>query len=146
MTLKAFATACVAMSLTSIASGVALADPFPPGAQAENVKQIGFSALGSRFGGFKIPYFVLESSHGRICVPTIDIAARLSLGDIEPLVHIVIAKRDAQGHRDLRGPLPILAGFTGPDGPGPKSSRLLVLFLSTHGSCLPGYCSVRPAV
>ena len=54
MTLKAFATACVAVVLTSIASGTTLADPFPPGAQAENVKQIGFSALGGRFGGFKI--------------------------------------------------------------------------------------------
>ena len=33
---------------------VALADPFPPGAQTHNMKQIGFSALGGRFGGFKI--------------------------------------------------------------------------------------------
>ena len=31
-----------------------LADPFPPGAQAQNVKQIGFSALGGRYGAFKI--------------------------------------------------------------------------------------------
>jgi hypothetical protein len=32
----------------------ALADPFPPGAQAQNVKQIGFSSLGDRYGAFKI--------------------------------------------------------------------------------------------
>jgi hypothetical protein len=46
------ALAAVAWALT--ASADALADPFPAGAQAENVKQIGFSALGGRFGGFKI--------------------------------------------------------------------------------------------
>jgi hypothetical protein len=46
--------AFAALSLASIAPGAALADPFPPGAQAQNVKQIGFSALGGRFGGFKI--------------------------------------------------------------------------------------------
>jgi hypothetical protein len=40
--------------LAAIVSGLALADPFPPGAQAQNVKQIGFSDLGGRFGGFKI--------------------------------------------------------------------------------------------
>ena len=33
---------------------VALADPFPKGAQAENIKQVGFSSLGGKFGGFKI--------------------------------------------------------------------------------------------
>jgi hypothetical protein len=32
----------------------ALADPFPQGGQAENIKPIGFSALGGRFGAFKI--------------------------------------------------------------------------------------------
>ncbi len=46
--------AFAAVSLALTASSGALADPFPPGAQAEHVKQIGFSALGGRFGGFKI--------------------------------------------------------------------------------------------
>src|ERR1700744_758015 len=46
--------AASAIALTLSAAGGAAADPFPPGAQAENVKQIGFSALGGRFGGFKI--------------------------------------------------------------------------------------------
>ena len=40
--------------LTLLAPHGALADPFPPGAQAQNVKQIGFSALGGRYGAFKI--------------------------------------------------------------------------------------------
>ena len=44
------AAACAAL----VASSGAPADPFPKGAQAKNVKQIGFSALGGRFGGFKI--------------------------------------------------------------------------------------------
>jgi hypothetical protein len=38
----------------SLLAGAAVADPFPPGAQAENIKQVGFSALGGKFGGFKI--------------------------------------------------------------------------------------------
>src|SRR5580704_1989808 len=38
----------------SLLAGGAVADPFPPGAQAENIKQVGFSALGGKFGGFKI--------------------------------------------------------------------------------------------
>jgi hypothetical protein len=48
------------LSLSVLAAGLllaphsALADPFPPGAQAQNVKQIGFSSLGGRFGAFKI--------------------------------------------------------------------------------------------
>ena len=46
--------ALAGVSLALIAFRGALADPFPPGAQAEHVKQIGFSALGGRFGGFKI--------------------------------------------------------------------------------------------
>jgi hypothetical protein len=46
--------ALAAVSLALTASSGALADPFPPGAQAAHVKQIGFSALGGRFGGFKI--------------------------------------------------------------------------------------------
>jgi hypothetical protein len=37
-----------------LAPHCALADPFPPGAQAQNVKQIGFSALGGRYGAFKM--------------------------------------------------------------------------------------------
>jgi hypothetical protein len=37
-----------------LAARMALADPFPPGAQMHNMKQVGFSALGGRFGGFKI--------------------------------------------------------------------------------------------
>ena len=32
----------------------AMADPFPPGGQAQNVEQVGFSALDGRYGGFKI--------------------------------------------------------------------------------------------
>jgi hypothetical protein len=48
------ARAFAALSLGLIASSGALADPFPPGAQAEHVKQIGFSSLGGRYGGFKI--------------------------------------------------------------------------------------------
>ena len=43
--------ACV---LGVFASCTALADPFPPGAQMHIMKQIGFSDLGGRFGGFKI--------------------------------------------------------------------------------------------
>jgi hypothetical protein len=54
MRLKEFMAAWAAVSLTLIAPHVAVADPFPPGGQAESVKQIGFSALGGRFGGFKI--------------------------------------------------------------------------------------------
>src|SRR5580698_7051790 len=59
ISLKRFATlsrsyALAIVSLALIASSGALAEPFPPGAQAENVKQIGFSSLGGRFGGFKI--------------------------------------------------------------------------------------------
>src|SRR5271167_4440171 len=46
----ALAAACVAL----FAPRGALAHPFPPGAQAEHVKQIGFSKLDGRFGGFKI--------------------------------------------------------------------------------------------
>ena len=45
---------CLLPILALMTSGVALADPFPPGAQAQNVRQIGFSALGGRFGAFKI--------------------------------------------------------------------------------------------
>lgn len=40
--------------LSAIVSRTAMADPFPPGAQMHNMKQIGFSALGGHFGGFKI--------------------------------------------------------------------------------------------
>src|SRR6202035_212668 len=40
--------------LTLFAPQGAQADPIPPGAQAQNVKQIGFSALGGRYGAFKI--------------------------------------------------------------------------------------------
>jgi hypothetical protein len=32
----------------------AAADPFPPGGQAQNVEQVGFSSLDGRYGGFKI--------------------------------------------------------------------------------------------
>ena len=46
--------ALAAASLFALAATAALADPFPPGGQAEHVKPIGFSALGGRFGGFKI--------------------------------------------------------------------------------------------
>jgi hypothetical protein len=45
--LATIAFACIAMR-------AALADPFPPGAQTHNMKQVGFSALGGHFGGFKI--------------------------------------------------------------------------------------------
>ena len=34
--------------------GGAVADPIPPGGQAENMKPIGFSALGGRYGAFKM--------------------------------------------------------------------------------------------
>ena len=55
-TLRAFAVLSLGVlgSLTLLAPQSALADPFPPGAQAQNVKQIGFSALGGRYGAFKI--------------------------------------------------------------------------------------------
>jgi hypothetical protein len=43
-----------AVSLFTFAATAALADPFPSGGQAENIKQVGFSSLGGRFGGFKI--------------------------------------------------------------------------------------------
>jgi hypothetical protein len=43
-----------ATAMLGLIAAPALADPFPPGAQAEHVKQIGFSSLGGRFGGFKI--------------------------------------------------------------------------------------------
>ena len=42
------------VGLTLTVSAGSLADPFPPGARAEHVEQIGFSTLGGRFGGFKI--------------------------------------------------------------------------------------------
>ena len=49
------ASACVgALTAALMASGGAFADPIPPGGQAKNVKQIGFSALGGHYGGFKI--------------------------------------------------------------------------------------------
>ena len=43
-----------AAAIGALAARAALADPFPPGAQTENIKQIGFSSLGGKFGGFKI--------------------------------------------------------------------------------------------
>ena len=46
--------ALAAVSLFALAATAVLADPFPQGGQAENVKPIGFSSLGGRFGGFKI--------------------------------------------------------------------------------------------
>ena len=46
--------ALAAASLFALAATAALADPFPQGGQAENIKPIGFSSLGGRFGGFKI--------------------------------------------------------------------------------------------
>ena len=46
-------SAC-ALAFSVIAAGGALADPFPPGGQAQNVEQVGFSALDGRYGGFKI--------------------------------------------------------------------------------------------
>jgi hypothetical protein len=46
--------AFAAASLALVASHGAVADPMPPGAQGQNVKQIGFSALGGRYGAFKI--------------------------------------------------------------------------------------------
>jgi hypothetical protein len=46
--------ALAAFAAASLAVGGANADPIPPGAQAHNVQQIGFSALGGRYGGFKI--------------------------------------------------------------------------------------------
>jgi hypothetical protein len=48
--LWALAAICCPLALSSGAR----CDPFPAGAQAEHVEQIGFSALGGRFGGFKI--------------------------------------------------------------------------------------------
>jgi hypothetical protein len=46
--------ALAAAAAALMASSAAPADPIPKGAQAKNVKQIGFSALGGRYGGFKI--------------------------------------------------------------------------------------------
>jgi hypothetical protein len=43
-----------ALALSIMAAGYAMADPFPPGGQAQNVDQVGFSALDGRYGGFKI--------------------------------------------------------------------------------------------
>jgi len=54
MTCCARTCAFAATVSATLASGAALADPFPPGGQAQNVEQIGFSALDGRFGGFKI--------------------------------------------------------------------------------------------
>jgi hypothetical protein len=54
LTLKKFALLSFAALAALFAPQGALADPFPPGAQAQNVQQIGFSALGGRYGGFKI--------------------------------------------------------------------------------------------
>jgi hypothetical protein len=48
------AGALATIAFASIAMQVAIADPFPSGAQTHNMQQIGFSALGGRFGGFKI--------------------------------------------------------------------------------------------
>jgi hypothetical protein len=46
--------ALTAASLFTLAATAALADPFPQGGQADNIKPIGFSSLGGRFGAFKI--------------------------------------------------------------------------------------------
>ena len=46
--------ALATVGLTLTVSAGSLADAFPPVARAEHVEQIGFSALGGRFGGFKI--------------------------------------------------------------------------------------------
>src|SRR6201997_4167689 len=46
--------ALTAVSLFTLSTTAAIADPFPQGGQAENIKPIGFSALGGRFGAFKI--------------------------------------------------------------------------------------------
>src|SRR5580704_12415069 len=53
VTLKKLAILVASCSMLFAPHG-ALADPIPPGAQAQNVKQIGFSALGGRYGAFKI--------------------------------------------------------------------------------------------
>src|ERR1700683_5179027 len=53
LTLREFAVLSVGF-LTLLAPQGALADPFPPGAQAQNVKQIGFSELGWRYGAVKV--------------------------------------------------------------------------------------------
>jgi hypothetical protein len=46
----------LALSVAVAGSAVsrAAADPFPPGGQAQNVDQVGFSSLDGRYGGFKI--------------------------------------------------------------------------------------------
>jgi hypothetical protein len=56
MSLKALLRlgAFTAASLLALAASAAFADPFPQGGQAENIKPIGFSSLGGRFGAFKI--------------------------------------------------------------------------------------------
>jgi len=46
--------AIVVAALTLMSAAPVLADPFPSGWQAEHVKPVGFSALGGRYGAFKI--------------------------------------------------------------------------------------------
>jgi hypothetical protein len=66
------------------------------------------------FGRLETSYFLLEGSHRWIGVPAIDMTVRLALRHLQPLVHIVVAKRNAQGYWDLRGPLPTLAALSSP--------------------------------
>ena len=42
------------LAVATLVSGVALADPIPPGGQGDHVKAIGFSNLGGHYGAFKM--------------------------------------------------------------------------------------------
>lgn len=54
---------CGAVLAAAWAPGMASADPIPKGGQGENVKVIGFSNLGGRYGGFKIA--IKQTNNGR---------------------------------------------------------------------------------
>jgi hypothetical protein len=53
ISLSLVSSVCV-LALSIAAASRGMADPFPPGGQAQNVEQVGFSALDGRYGGFKI--------------------------------------------------------------------------------------------
>ena len=53
--MSTWSTRCaIAIVMASLASLNALADPIPPGGQADRLKVIGFSALGGHYGAFKM--------------------------------------------------------------------------------------------
>src|ERR1700733_11483047 len=76
---------------------------------------------GGGLSSLQIPYLFLECSYGRVCIPAINMAGRLSLGHIEPLVDIVVSERDAKGDWNLSGTLPGIAILASPHSSRAKS-------------------------